>query len=93
MSQPIHLDADAVRLLAELLEPALAERQPDDALLDANAAANLLGVPASWLLAEARADRIPHIRLGRYVRFDRAELRAWWQTDRARGPRRNGATA
>ena len=54
-------------------------------LLNADQAAELLNVPASWVLAEARADRIPHVRLGRYVRFDGAELEAWWQT-RARGP-------
>jgi excisionase family DNA binding protein len=54
-------------------------------LLDARGAAALLNVPASWVLAEARADRIPHVRLGRYVRFDSAELQMWWQT-RRRGP-------
>lgn len=46
-------------------------------LLDAKGAAELLNVPASWVLAEARANRIPHIRLGRYVRFDADELAAW----------------
>src|SRR3954469_750416 len=54
-------------------------------LLDAKGAAALLNVPASWVLAEARADRIPYVRLGRYVRFDAAELRTEWQT-RRRGP-------
>lgn len=59
-------------------------------LLDAKAAGRLLNVPATWVLAEARADRIPHVRLGRYVRFDADELRDWWHT-RARGPwRANG---
>jgi excisionase family DNA binding protein len=48
-------------------------------LLDAAAAAELLNVPKSWVLAEARADRIPHIRLGRYVRFDPDRLREWWE--------------
>jgi excisionase family DNA binding protein len=57
--------------------------------LDAAGVAKLLGVPKTWVLAEARADRIPHIRLGRYVRFDPDELRDWWRTTRSRGPRRN----
>jgi excisionase family DNA binding protein len=57
-------------------------------LLDARGAAALLNVPASWVLAEARADRIPHVRLGRYVRFDAVELQIWWQT-RRRGPWRS----
>lgn len=55
------------------------------ALIDAGQAADLLGVPTTWVLAEARADRIPHVRLGRYVRFEAAQLEAWWQA-RRRGP-------
>ncbi len=54
-------------------------------LLNAEQAAELLGVPKTWVLAEARADRIPHIRLGRYVRYEASELEAWWQA-RRRGP-------
>jgi excisionase family DNA binding protein len=56
------------------------------ALLDAEGVAGLLRVPKSWVLAEARANRIPHIRFGRYVRFDPDELRDWWRTSRSRGP-------
>jgi hypothetical protein len=54
-------------------------------LLDARGAAGLLNMPASWVLAEARADRIPHVRLGRYVRFEAGELELWWRR-RRRGP-------
>jgi excisionase family DNA binding protein len=54
-------------------------------LLDAKGAADLLNVPASWILAEARADRIPHVRPGRYVRFDAGQLDEWCQS-RRRGP-------
>jgi excisionase family DNA binding protein len=59
-------------------------------LLDATGVADLLGVPKTWVLAEARADRIPHIRLGRYVRFEPSELEAWWRNSRSRGPRQTG---
>ena len=55
-------------------------------LLDAKGAAEMLNVPASWILAEARADRVPHVRLGRYVRFDADELREWCKA-RHQGPR------
>ena len=55
-------------------------------LLDAKGAAELLNVPASWILAEARADRVPHVRLGRYVRFDADELREWCKA-RYQGPK------
>ena len=55
-----------------------------DPLLDARAAAELLGVPATWLLAQARRDAVPHVRLGKYVRFQAAELERWIET-RKRG--------
>jgi excisionase family DNA binding protein len=56
-----------------------------DALIDAQAAAELLDVPKTWVLAQARAERIPHVRLGRYVRFEPKQLRRWWAR-RRRGP-------
>lgn len=55
-------------------------------LLDAKDAAELLSVPESWIRAEARADRVPHVRLGRYVRFERAALEQWLD-GRRRGPK------
>jgi len=55
-------------------------------LVDAHGAAELLSVPASWLLREARAERIPHVRLGRYVRFEPDTLSEWLATQ-ACGPR------
>jgi excisionase family DNA binding protein len=54
-------------------------------LLDAKEAGELLNVPPSWCLAQARKNRIPHVRLGRYVRFDANELDRWWRS-RMRGP-------
>jgi excisionase family DNA binding protein len=46
-------------------------------LIDAKAAGELLGVPHTWLLAQARAGRIPHHRLGHYVRFNVDDLAHW----------------
>jgi excisionase family DNA binding protein len=54
-------------------------------LLDAKAASRLLGVPHTWLLAQARAGRIPHHRLGHYVRFNADDL-ADWLHDNRHGP-------
>ena len=51
-------------------------------LLDAKAASELLGVPPSWLLAQARAGRVPHHRLGHYVRFSADDLRKWLTENR-----------
>ena len=77
------LDAASVAAVAK----ALAEMRPDErALLDADGAARLLNLPASFLLREARSDRVPHVRIGRYVRFDRGDLLAWAEA-RSRGPR------
>jgi excisionase family DNA binding protein len=37
-------------------------------------AASLLQVPVSWLYAAAREGRFPCVRVGRYVRFRRADV-------------------
>jgi excisionase family DNA binding protein len=60
-------------------------------LLDAKAAAQLLGVPPTWLLAQARAGRVPHHRLGHYVRFSAEDLREWLSTNRIAAGR-NGSS-
>lgn len=73
------------RLLAAELA-SLIGQQITPPLLDARQAAAILNVPASWVAAEARAGRIPHVRLGRYVRFNREALLAWCES-RATGPR------
>ena len=48
-----------------------------DRLLDAAEVAELLHVPVSWVRAETRAGRIPHLELGRYKRYDREAVLAW----------------
>ena len=58
-------------------------------LIDAKAAGRLLGVPNTWLLAQARAGRIPHHRLGQYVRFNCEDLARWLEETR-QGPLRTG---
>ena len=57
-------------------------------LLDAEQAAELLNVSKWWVRQEARANRIPHVRLGRYVRFDAHALEEWWRA-RQQGPVRS----
>jgi excisionase family DNA binding protein len=74
----------------DALAPTIGQLSP---LLDATEAGRLLAVPASWVLAEARANRIPHVRLGRYVRFSADELEEWWRA-RTWGPwRARGAAS
>lgn len=80
------LDLQDVEAIAERVGRMLDERYPvPGALLDANQAGALLNVLPSWILAEARADRIPHVRLGRYVRFDADDLTTWMHA-RKQGP-------
>lgn len=54
-----------------------APRIGGEPLIDAQTAGRLLGVPHTWVLAQARARRIPHHRLGHYVRFRQSDLEAW----------------
>jgi excisionase family DNA binding protein len=46
-------------------------------LVDAPAVADRLGVPVTWVREQVRSEAIPHVRLGRYVRFDLADVEAW----------------
>jgi excisionase family DNA binding protein len=55
----------------------LAARHAFTPLIDAKAASTLLGVPYTWLLAQAREGKIPHHRLGHYVRFNPDDLQTW----------------
>jgi excisionase family DNA binding protein len=54
-----------------------------DRLLDADAVAQRLGVPRSWVLESARSGAMPCVRLGRYVRFDLADVEAWLESMQA----------
>jgi excisionase family DNA binding protein len=48
-----------------------------DPLLTADDVAALLQVTKAWVYAETRAKRIPHVPLGRYVRYRRSAVLAW----------------
>jgi excisionase family DNA binding protein len=46
-------------------------------LLDVEEAAQLLGLTPRHISALARAHEIPHLRIGRYLRFRRESLEHW----------------
>jgi excisionase family DNA binding protein len=57
-----------------------------DGLLTVHDAARLLNVSVSWVYEHSRddaQDRLPFVKLGKYVRFDRTDLRAYIDAKRA----------
>jgi excisionase family DNA binding protein len=66
----------------------------DDALLTVHETARLLKVSVTWVYEHVRPDvedRLPFVKLGKYLRFDRRDLRAYVDTKRSeslRNPRR-----
>jgi excisionase family DNA binding protein len=58
------------------------------AWLTVQEAAELLRVPVSWLYERTRTNSVPHVKLGKYLRFDRDELTTWIDEMRrdGRGP-------
>jgi hypothetical protein len=58
----------------------------DDALLTVQDAARFLKVPVSWVYEHVRPealDRLPCVKLGKYLRFDQRDLRAYVDGKRA----------
>ena len=54
-------------------------------LLDAAAAARLLSVRPSWIYEAVRTGRLPHLKIGRHIRFLRSDLESWVLTRRVGG--------
>jgi excisionase family DNA binding protein len=53
------------------------QRPLGEPLLDARMAAELLSVRPSWIYESVRSGRLPHLKLGRHIRFLRSDLEAW----------------
>jgi excisionase family DNA binding protein len=60
------------------------------AWLTIDEAAALIRVPKSWLYERTRTNTVPHVKLGKYLRFDQQEFLTWarqFRRDgRGRGP-------
>jgi excisionase family DNA binding protein len=56
-----------------------------DRLLDAQEIAELLGVPVGWVRQATRDGRLPVVRLGRYCRYDHADVAAWVEKQKTGG--------
>jgi excisionase family DNA binding protein len=59
-----------------------AEPRRNDELLTLEEAAALLKVPKSWIYDRTRRGAIPHLKLGKYLRFPVADLLRWMHTQR-----------
>lgn len=57
----------------------------DDPLLTAGEVALMLRVTTAWVYAQTRAERIPHLTLGRYRRYRRSAVLRWIEGLEARG--------
>jgi excisionase family DNA binding protein len=82
MPRPHPFDHDHEQHPLSATSPAgLAGAEPDgvnmDRLLTADEFAERLGMKTEWVWAQARAGRIPHVRLGRYRRFRESAVEAW----------------
>ena len=49
----------------------------DQKLIDIREMATKLNVPISWLYARTRTGEIPHLKIGKYVRFDAEKVMQW----------------
>jgi hypothetical protein len=90
-ADPVAVDAlaDAVaERLASLIDPRAAH-----ALVDTARAADVLGIPESWLAARARNGETPCRRLGKYVRFDLRRAARVDRRDDGIRPRRGSWTS
>lgn len=55
----------------------------DGKLLTVREAASYLAVSASWLYREVELRKVPHLRLGRAIRFDPQALERWLAAQQA----------
>jgi excisionase family DNA binding protein len=58
-----------------------------DRLLTADEVAAMLHVTKSWVYDQTRQHRMPHVRLGRYVRYRRSAVDRWIEQIEAGGLR------
>ncbi len=76
------------------MHAATAGRHTDDSrLMTVHEVAELLQVPSSWVYEHTRQrslNRIPGIRLGKYWRFERAEILRWIDANRKKDYRHAG---
>lgn len=76
------MSSDVTRPLGPDRRENRAQEALAEPLLDAAAAARLLSVRPSWIYEAVRAGRLPHLKIGRHIRFLRSDLEDWILTRR-----------
>lgn len=59
-----------------------------DKLWTADDVAEYLGMTKPWVYAQVRRKRLPHLRLGKYVRFQQRTIEEWVQANEHQGTER-----
>ncbi len=54
----------------------------NEPLVDITEIEKATGLPRSWLYAQTAAGRIPHLKLGKYLRFRPSEVQRWLESHR-----------
>jgi hypothetical protein len=80
---------------ADIASPPTAFNDPSIEIIDSKELATRLRVPESWVRDRVRArsdDPLPHVKIGRYVRFEwgSPDLVEWWARHRVSKQGRNG---
>jgi len=65
------------RLSSHVAQPLPAPGDSDDQLLNVKQVHEVLNVPVSYVYDLARQHKLPKVKVGKYLRFPRAELLAW----------------
>jgi hypothetical protein len=70
-----------------------ANDEPDQRLLTAEEMEARTSIPATWFLEQARQNAIPHVRFGKYVRFNFSEVCAACERVRVSNVQASGGTS
>jgi hypothetical protein len=73
---PAELAEAVERARAILPRPAAAATAAPERLCDAGQLGELTGIPGSWWAEQARQGTVPHLKIGRYIRFRANEVLA-----------------
>ncbi len=84
-----------IQTSSDIASPTTALNDPSIEIIDSKELATRLRVPESWVRDRVRArsdDPLPHVKIGRYVRFEwgSPDLVEWWARHRVSKQGRNG---